>query len=105
MGRISALCAAARCRGQLQAAKGHLTTAVDEFHVALEWHGKLTQRFERARTLLSLGVAERRMKQWAAARAALQESLNIFESIGGTLWRIELGPSWDDLVPPVETED
>jgi len=110
LGRISALAAASRCRGQLEAAQGHLKQAIGEFRRALEWHDKLTQHFERARTLLSLGIVERRTKQWASARATLQESQDVFESIGGELWaekaRAELGrlglSSSDEGLSPTE---
>jgi DNA-binding CsgD family transcriptional regulator len=108
--RISAIGAAARCRALLRAAKGQLSGAIDEFHVALESYDKLTQHFERARTLLWLGVTQRRAKQWASARATLQESLDVFERIGGAVWaekaRAEMGrlgaSSGDDKLTPTE---
>ena len=110
LGRVSALAAGARCRGQLEAARGYPERAGNDFRRALEWHDKLTQHFERARTLLSLGVTERRLKRWASARATLQESLDVFENIGGALWaekdRAQLGrlggSSSDEGLTPTE---
>ena len=42
--------------------------------------------FQHARTLLALGVTQRRAKRRAAARATLEESLAMFEQLGATLW-------------------
>jgi DNA-binding NarL/FixJ family response regulator len=42
--------------------------------------------FELGRTLLVRGVLRRRMKQRAAARETLEESLDIFERLGSPLW-------------------
>jgi len=63
--------------------------------------------FERARTLLALGSAERRSRERRAARESLQQALAIFEQLGAAIWaqrtRAELGriagraPSAGDL--------
>jgi DNA-binding CsgD family transcriptional regulator len=42
--------------------------------------------FERARTLLHLGAAERRAKHKLVARATLAEALGIFEALGAKPW-------------------
>ena len=42
--------------------------------------------FERARTLLALGATQRRNKQKAAARAALEEAQAIFEALPAPIW-------------------
>ena len=65
--------------------------------------------FERARTLLGLGAAQRRSKQKARARATLEQALAEFEQLGAALWaaqaRTELGsiggraPSESGLTP------
>jgi DNA-binding NarL/FixJ family response regulator len=51
--------------------------------------------FERARTLLVLGTARRRLGQRRVARQVLEEALGIFERLGASQWaantRTELG--------------
>jgi DNA-binding CsgD family transcriptional regulator len=51
--------------------------------------------FEAARCLLSLGRAQRRLRQWGLARGALDRAIAIFERIGSAGWaddaRTELG--------------
>jgi DNA-binding NarL/FixJ family response regulator len=49
-------------------------------------YGRLGLRFDRARSLLSLGRAQRRARQWGAARTALQDALFAFEEIGSFGW-------------------
>ena len=51
--------------------------------------------FERARTLIVVGTLHRRAKHKAAARAALEEAVEILDQMGARLWaeraRAELG--------------
>ncbi|HEX4034794.1 MAG TPA: AAA family ATPase [Solirubrobacteraceae bacterium] len=47
---------------------------------------ELGLRFEAARTLLALGRAARRFKQWGLARAALEEAAMAFDEIGSSGW-------------------
>jgi DNA-binding CsgD family transcriptional regulator len=47
---------------------------------------RLGLAFDRARTLLSLGRAQRRVKQWGAAREALEGAVRGFEAIGSGGW-------------------
>jgi DNA-binding CsgD family transcriptional regulator len=58
-------------------------------------YGRLGLHFDRARSLLSLGKAQRRMKKWGVARGSLQDALAAFESLGSPGWarrgRSELG--------------
>src|SRR5207249_1533433 len=64
---------------------------------------------ERARTLLAQGVALRRARQKRSARAALEEAVSIFDTLGARLWaeraRGDLGriggraPSRGELTP------
>jgi len=43
-------------------------------------------RFDRARSLLSLGRAQRRHKKWGAARRSLEGAVAAFEEIGSAGW-------------------
>jgi DNA-binding NarL/FixJ family response regulator len=51
--------------------------------------------FERSRTLLALGTAQRRSRERRAARESLQQALAAFEQLGAAIWaaraRSELG--------------
>jgi hypothetical protein len=58
--RASALAAAARCRGLLAAARGDGLAALAAFEQALAEDGPGPSAFERGRTLLCLGAAQRR---------------------------------------------
>ncbi len=110
--RASALAAAARCRGLLAAAGGDSDTAFDEFEGALAEHARVSNPFERARTLLAFGATKRRAKKKAAAREWLGEALAVFDELGAALWarkaRAELAsiggraPSSDELTPAEE---
>jgi DNA-binding CsgD family transcriptional regulator len=102
------LAVAARSRGLLAAATGDFDAAFDAFARALAEHARTQMPFERARTLLALGAAQRRARRRAAARASLQQALATFEEIGTPLWaekaRAELGriggrTRADDLTP------
>jgi len=42
--------------------------------------------FDHARTLLSLGRAQRRVKQWGAAREALEGAVSAFDALGSEGW-------------------
>lgn len=46
-------------------------------------------RFDRARSLLSLGRAGRRLKKWGAARRSLERATAAFDEIGAIGWREE----------------
>ena len=107
--RPSALAAAARCRGLLAAASGDSDAALAAFERAHAEHARAGNPFERARTLLAFGAAQRRAKKKAAARKTLGEALAIFEELGAALWagktRAELAsiggraPPSDELTP------
>jgi DNA-binding CsgD family transcriptional regulator len=93
--RPSALAAAERCRGLLAASRGESDLAFTAFDRALAEHMRVAYPFERARTLLALGVTQRRYKRKKAARASIGEALAVFEDLGAALWaakaRVELG--------------
>ena len=86
LGRHSALAASARCRGLLAAAEGDLDGALALFGEALESYAALPLPFERGRTLLALGAAQRRGKQRKVARKTLEEALAAFDELGAMLW-------------------
>jgi DNA-binding CsgD family transcriptional regulator/tetratricopeptide (TPR) repeat protein len=84
--RASALAGAQRGRGLLAAAAGAQKAAIAAFERAVEQHARVTMPFERARTLLHLGAAQRRAKRKREARATLSEALGVFEALGAVPW-------------------
>ena len=50
---------------------------------------RLGLRFDRARSLLSLGRAQRRFRKWGAARDALQQAVSAFDEMGSPGWAEE----------------
>jgi ATP/maltotriose-dependent transcriptional regulator MalT len=84
--RPSLLAVAGRCRGQLAGARGDSDGAGETLRRATEEFEALNLPFERARTLLVLGVTERRVKRKRPARQALEAALGLFESLGAPLW-------------------
>jgi ATP/maltotriose-dependent transcriptional regulator MalT len=81
-----ALATSLRCRGLLEAARGELPSALATLDRALAAHERMQQPFERARTLLVLGLTQRRAKQKRPARESLEAALAIFEELGARLW-------------------
>jgi DNA-binding NarL/FixJ family response regulator len=49
-------------------------------------YGGLGLRFDRARALLSVGRAQRRLKKWGAARRSLEQAVAAFDEIGSDGW-------------------
>jgi DNA-binding CsgD family transcriptional regulator len=84
--RAVALANCARCRGLLAAQVGDREEALAAFEEALAWHSRVEIPLDRGRTLLALGVAQRRAKRRREARATLEEALAVFEGIGAALW-------------------
>jgi len=72
---------AARCRGMLTGEDGY----EQEFQAAVALYGE-EMAFERARTLLALGMRRRRSRRRAEARATLREALAYFERNGAEPW-------------------
>jgi len=93
--RASARASSLRCRGLLSAQAGELAAAVVSFDEALSWHGLAELPLDRARTLLALGMTQRRANRRREARATLEHATAVFEQIGALLWaaraRAELG--------------
>jgi DNA-binding CsgD family transcriptional regulator/tetratricopeptide (TPR) repeat protein len=77
---------AGRCRGMIRAARGDSESAFAAYDAALEAHERLPHPFERARTLLAFGTAQRRARRRAAARETLGQALAAFEELGAELW-------------------
>jgi DNA-binding CsgD family transcriptional regulator len=112
LGRLSALAAAARCRGLLRSSRGDLAGALAALEEALAYHERLPQPFELGRSLLVLGAIQRRAKKKSAARTSLGRALTSFDRLGARLWseraRAELtriggrAPSRWELTPTEE---
>ena len=81
-----ALAQAARSRGLLTAAAGEPEAALASFEEAMREHQRMEGPFERGRPLLALGVVQRRLRRWRAARESLAEASAIFEEVGAPLW-------------------
>jgi DNA-binding CsgD family transcriptional regulator len=89
--RASAVAGAQRGRGLLAAAAGAHDAAIAAFERADEQHARVTMPFERARTLLHLGAAQRRAKRKREARATLSEALRVFDALGAVPWSQRAG--------------
>jgi DNA-binding CsgD family transcriptional regulator len=85
-GRVSAQANALRCRGLLNAALARREEAVAAFEAALCLHIKRPRPFEQARTLLCLGMVQRRDKQKRAARQSLGDARAVFGALGAESW-------------------
>jgi DNA-binding CsgD family transcriptional regulator len=84
--RAWALATGTRCRGLHEAATGHLDQAETTLEHALCEHERLPRPFEQARTLLSLGIVQRRARKQRAGRASLESALQLFDALGATRW-------------------
>ncbi|MGH2787853.1 MAG: helix-turn-helix transcriptional regulator [Actinomycetota bacterium] len=85
-GRVSALASSLRGRGLLNAAQGRPEEAVTAFEASLRLYNQVTRPFDRARTLLCMGMVQRRAKQKSAARRLLGEARAVFGSLGAQSW-------------------
>lgn len=81
-----ALATGARSRGLLLAARGDLAGAHAALEQALAAHERITMPFERARTLLALGVVERRRGHRSVAKTTLEHARRHFDRMGACLW-------------------
>jgi DNA-binding CsgD family transcriptional regulator len=84
--RASALAAAQRGRGLLAAAAGAPEPAIAAFERAVQQHARVAMPFERARTLVHLGVDQRRARRKREARATLSQALHVFERLDAAPW-------------------
>ena len=85
-GRHSMLAGAARARALVGGARNDGDAALAAFAEALRHHDAVDIPFDRARTLLALGVVRRRRRERGLARDALRDALAIFEPLGARLW-------------------
>ena len=109
LGRDWALATSDRCRGLVLAARGDLPAALAALERAAAGHRRSAMPFELGRTLLALGVTQRRALRRRAARQSLAEALAIFDGLGAPLWadkaRAELAriggrtPAGENLTP------
>jgi len=99
-GRVSALAAAARCRGILAPDDGF----EGRFVAALELHDRVPTPFERARTELAWGERLRRSGRRTEARERLTSALQVFDRLGAAPWadraRGELRASGQSVLTP-----
>jgi DNA-binding CsgD family transcriptional regulator len=85
------LATAKRCAALIELREpGGYDAAVRKLADAAETYGRLGLRFDRARSLRSLGRAERRLKKWAAARRSLEQAAEAFDEQGSTGWAEEV---------------
>jgi DNA-binding CsgD family transcriptional regulator len=84
--RAWVLALSARTRAVVAAARGEAENAFVAFEEALAEHARAEDPFQHARTLLALGIVQRRAKRRAAARATLEQALAAFEWLGAPLW-------------------
>ncbi len=101
-GRVSALAAAARCRGLLASDEEF----EEQFAAALELHDPMPTPFERGRTELAYGERLRRAQKRSQARELLQAALQTFERLGAEPWadraRGELRASGQSVLTPAQ---
>ena len=84
--RPTLLALAARARALVASAAGDGDAALEALADALVHHDAVPIPFDRARTLLALGIVRRRRRDRGRARDAFLEALEIFEELGARLW-------------------
>ena len=85
------LATATRCVALVELREpGGYEAAARELADAAGAYGELGLKFDRARSLRSLGRAERRLKKWAAARRSLEHAAEAFDEQGSTGWAAEV---------------
>ncbi len=78
---------AQRCAATIRlASDAYDEDAVAALTQAAADYGRLSLRFDRARSLLTLGRAQRRLKKWGAARETLQAAVEAFEELRSDGW-------------------
>ena len=86
------LATATRCSGLVRLASGRYEEkAAAAIVQAAKEYDRLGLRFDKARTLLSLGRAARRLKKWGDARRALEQAVAAFDEIGSGGWADQAG--------------
>jgi len=84
--RVWVLAHVTRCRGLLAAARGEVEDALAQLSGAVEEHEEVGDPFGRARALLALGIARRRLRQKVPAGEAIKAALDGFEEVGASRW-------------------
>ena len=85
-----ALATTKRCGALVRlAAKTYDEEAADALAQAATEYGERGLRFDRARALLSLGRAQRRLRKWGAARGSLEQAAAAFDELGSPGWADE----------------
>src|SRR5581483_8722975 len=86
---------AAMARGLVAESQGDREGALKAHVAAVAHHEALPLPFDRARTLLALGAAQRRARRKREARVSLEEAADVLHRLGAPLWaaraREELG--------------
>jgi DNA-binding CsgD family transcriptional regulator len=89
------LATARRCDAVLRLAAGSYESGAVALSAAAADYARRGLGFDHARSLMSLGRAQRRMKKWGAARESLGGAVAAFEALGSSGWagrtRSELG--------------
>lgn len=78
---------ALRCRGLLEATAGAYEAAAASQREAMAVWDQHRRPVERARTLLALGIAQRRGKRRGEARVSLEAAAALFGELGAGLWQ------------------
>jgi DNA-binding CsgD family transcriptional regulator len=86
LARPSAVALGLRVRALVQAARKEIQGAQESFDAALAAHDLTPIPFERARTLLAWGAAQRRDGHRRAARESLENAVAVFEHLGASAW-------------------
>jgi DNA-binding CsgD family transcriptional regulator len=81
------LASAQRCESlALLGAATYDERAAASLDAAAATYAELGLRFDQARSLLSLGRAQRRFRKWGVARRSLDQAASIFDAIGSPGW-------------------
>jgi DNA-binding CsgD family transcriptional regulator len=83
------LATAKRCRALASFGSDTYEEAAAALKEAAAAYEDIGLRFDQARTLLSLGRGERRLRKWGAARGTLEQAAAVFDEIGSTGWAVE----------------
>jgi DNA-binding CsgD family transcriptional regulator len=76
-----------RCRSLMRLASDRYDEeAATELTEAADAYKALGLRFDRTRSLLSLGRAQRRLRKWGAARGSLEQAAAEFDQLGSPGW-------------------
>jgi DNA-binding NarL/FixJ family response regulator len=82
-----ALASAQRCEALIGlSAASYDEDAAAGLDAAADGYAELGLTFDHARSLLSLGRAQRRFKKWGVARRSLEQAASVFDAIGSSGW-------------------